>query len=354
MANTDAEYDYARELTLDPSVASAFDRPTTSDIAGSGSPRARTFSAYASLRHLWPHFESELGLRLDGQDYVDEATHVQLSPRLNLRYDLTSHWHAYGSIGRFTQAQAIEEWRIEELQHSADSAEIARHTVIGLSHDGGAGLRFSLEYYRKRWTTVSPYYESELDPTALLPDLLPDRMRIAPNASEAHGLELNVRAQLGHGLQSWASVTSAQVEDEFDSSDQRRSWDQPLAINGGLSWTGGNMNLSAVFGWHSGWPSTPVSEADPAASSPIVLGARNSTRWNDYLSFDARGSWMRPAFGGEMTLFAEITNITDRRNLCCTVLQPPQTGSTSLGVDRKAWLPLVLNLGVTWRWRSAP
>ncbi len=354
LADTEADYSYTRVLSLDPAVASAFNRAATSNLSGSGSPRARTFSAYGSLRHLWPHFESELGLRMDGQDYIDEATHLQWSPRLNLRYDFTPHWHAYGSIGRFTQAQAIEEWRTEELQHTADPAEVARHTVLGLSHDDDAGLRWSLEFYRKRWTTVSPYYESELDPTALLPDLLPDRMRIAPNASEAHGVELNVRAQLTRGLQSWISVTSAQVEDEFDTTDQRRSWDQPLAVNGGASWTGNNMNFSAVLGWHSGWPSTPVSGTDPQDSSPIVLGPRNSTRWNDYVSFDVRGSWMRPTFGGEMTLFAEITNVTDRRNLCCTVLQPPQAGSSSLGIERKAWLPLVFNVGVTMRWHSAP
>ncbi len=63
---------------------------------------------------------------------------------------------------------------------------------------------------------------------------------------------------------------------------------------------------------------------------------------------------MHPSFGGKLTLFAEITNSTDRRNLCCTILQPPQAGSTSLSIDRKSSLPVVVNLGVTMSWRSGP
>ncbi len=132
LATTSAEYRYARELSLDPGIAGPRSGGATSDnLSGSGSPEARTFSAYGSMRRSWPHFEGELGLRLDGQDYSGEATQLQWSPRLNLRYDLSPLWHAYGSVGRFTQAQAVEEWRTEELQSRADPAEVALHTGRG-------------------------------------------------------------------------------------------------------------------------------------------------------------------------------------------------------------------------------
>ncbi len=84
-------------------------------------------------------------------------------------------------------------------------------------------------------------------------------------------MELSVRALLGSDLQSWISMTSSQVRDEFDATQQARSWDQPLALNGGVSWSGSHTNLSAVLSWHSGWPSTPVAVGDSAGSNPVVL-----------------------------------------------------------------------------------
>ena len=107
----------------------------------------------------------------------DDSNHTQVSPRLNLRYDFADEWRLYGSVGRFTQAQHVEEWRVEEAQQTPDSAQVSIHTIVGLEYDTAGGLRLGLEAYSKRWTTVVPYFDNQLDPLALLPDLTPDRIR---------------------------------------------------------------------------------------------------------------------------------------------------------------------------------
>ncbi len=349
LAHSESQYRYSRALAIDPAIAAAFQMPDNRDTAGNGVLRGTTFSTYGSVGHRWPRFEAEVGLRMDGQDFGGEVTHLQWSPRLNLRYDLTSTWRAYGSIGRFTQAQAVEELRTEELQQQPDPAQVAVHTVFGISHESPAGLHWGIEYYVKHWTKVSPYFESLLDPSALLPDLLPDRRRIAPRDSEASGMEFNVRGRLTDRLQGWASITAARVTDRVGAQDQSRSWDQPWSANLGLAWSTDHLNLSAMVGRHTGWPRTPVT-VDAATGLTVALASRNSHRWNDFVSLDLRGSWKRSTEFGELTLFADATNASNRRNLCCSVLIPPASEAPTLSIERKSWLPRVLNLGFSLRW----
>lgn len=354
VATTDSEYRYTRQLLLAPAIVAAFGRPASDNLSGSGSPHARAYSAYGSVRHRWPSIEAEFGLRIDGQDYRNDASQKQWSPRVNVRYDLNHRWHAYGSIGRFTQAQAVEEWRTEELQQVADPAQNALHSVVGLAYDTGVGSRWSLEIYRKRWTTVSPYFDSQLDRLALLPDLAPDRVRIVPENSEASGVELSVHRPLTDRLQGWASLTAARVTDEFAGNDGRRSWDQPLALNAGAAWSGAHASVSLMAGWHTGWPRTAISRISANGAAAFALGARNADRWNDYLSLDMKASWTYPTLVGELTTFLEITNTANRRNDCCTVLLPAAAGTTAPQFETATWLPLVLNLGITFHWRSDP
>ena len=353
IATTEAEYSYQRQLELDPGMATAFGKPVSGDLAGSGQPSATTFSAYGSLRRSWSRAEAELGVRLDGQAYAGDQTHLQWSPRANLRYDLNDRWRVYGSLGRFTQAQAVEEWRTEELQQRADPVQAALHAVAGFAHENGAGTRWSLEVYLKRWTTASPYFESQLDPLALLPDLLPDRVRIAPDNSEASGAEFSIRTQFSDDLQGWGSIAVARVADEFMDSDQVRSWDQPMAVNTGMAWSHGSTSLSVMAAWHSGWPRTPV-EAMSQSAGTLDVGSRNAGRWNDFLTLDARGAWTHSALGGDLTAFVEITNTTDRLNLCCSILRPPAPGTTTPQIVQESWLPMIVNLGVTIHWRTRP
>jgi len=349
----DADFEYTRVAAYDPVVAAAFGRSPQNDLQFAAEPRVFTYALHAAGRRQWRSFEAELGLRLDGQHYSLGGDHTQISPRLNLRYDLNDRLRLYTSIGRFTQAQQAEEWRVEEAQPSADPAQVSIHTIFGITFDPSATTHWGLELYNKRWTTAAPYYDNLLDPLALSPDLAPDRVRIDPKASEAAGFEVNLRHEISERLSASGTLSWARVADDMGEGDILRSWDQPLALNLGLAWQGSRFSVSALAGWHRGWPNNPLQLMEPVDGNPgeILLAPRNSDRWADFYSLDLRGSYTWTLSRGDLVLTLEATNVTDRANDCCLKLRADESGDF-FATETDHWLPAVVNLGVNWRWRG--
>jgi hypothetical protein len=347
-----ADYAHAREVSFSPGIAAAFDRSPTDAIDLSVEPEVVYASLYAAHRRQWGRFETEVGVRLDTQDYRGLGEHAQVSPRLNLRYDFSDRTRLYTSLGRFTQAQHVEEWRVEEGQIRSDPAQTSIHSIVGVTHESADDVKWSLEAYVKRWTRVAPYFDNLLNPLSLLPELSPDRVRIAPRDSEASGLELNVRAPMGEHWNGWGSFSWSRVADEFGQGDVPRSWDQSVSANAGITWRKSRLSVSALGGWHRGWPRTLYELRSPIgnASGTIVLDGRNGGRWSNYYTLDLRGSWVWPLHGGELTTTLELMNSTNRSNPCCATLEGAFPGE-ALRVGTDSWLPLVVNLGLVYRWR---
>jgi outer membrane receptor protein involved in Fe transport len=346
-----AEYDHARDVAFSPDIAAAFGRSPTDTVRHVVNPEVAYLSLYGAHRRKWANFEAEFGLRLDAQDYEGFGEHAQLSPRLNLRYDLSDRTRFYASAGRFTQAQHVEEWRVEEGQLRSDSAQASFHSILGMAHESPADVKWSLEAYSKRWTRVAPYFDNLLNPLSLIPELAPDRIRVVPTASEASGLEFNIRTPLRENWSTWGSLSWSKVTDDFSDGDVPRSWDQPLAATAGITRRGSRLSLSALAGWHRGWPRTPYYLTSPIGTAPgtIVLEGRNSGRWSNYFTFDLRGSWHWLVRGGELTSMLEITNSTNRANPCCASIDGASAGQPVVSTDD--WLPLIANLGFVYRWR---
>jgi outer membrane receptor protein involved in Fe transport len=344
IGSTRAAYRYVRSSEFSPEVAAAFGRDTSELLEYSSSPKVVNLSVYAANRRRWDHFEAELGLRVDAQRYERNGNHSQISPRLNLRYDLRDDVRLYASAGRFTQPQHVEEWRVEEAQQRPDAAQVSIHTILGAEYEFEAGGHLGVEAYTKRWTTPVAYFDNLIDNFALLPDLAPDRVRIVPLESEASGLELRVKRPFGERLTGWGTLAWARVADDFPGGgDVRRSWDQPLSLNVGLSWSNSRATLSALGGWHRGWPRTPTS------FEPLQYGLRNSRRWGNFVSLDLRGSWLWQFARGDLSVVLDVTNAFNRHNECCLSLEAAPPPATLQGeVDH--WLPTIVNLGFTWRW----
>jgi outer membrane receptor protein involved in Fe transport len=340
---THAEYRYRRQSQFAPEVAAAFGRAPSETLEFAADPEGVAYSLYASNRRQWSRFEAELGLRADAQHHEHGDNQVQLSPRLNLRFDFDDALRAYASAGRFTQARHVEEWRVEEAQQAPDAAQVSVHAILGVEYDMDAQTRLGFEAYSKRWTTVSAYFDNRLDPFALLPDLAPDRIRVAPDESEASGLEISARRNFSDRLSGWGTLAWARVADDFPGdSDVPRSWDQPLSMTAGLAWKNSRASLSAQAGWHRGWPRTRLDVAS------LVLSDRNAARWQDFFTLDLRGSWSWQWPSGDLSLLLDVTNATKRRNACCAILtRDPVSG---LALDRGYWLPAIVNLGVSYRW----
>ena len=329
-SESQAGYDYARSATYDPAVAAAFGRAISNDLVFAVRPKVFTYALHAAERRQWKSFEAELGLRFDGEHYNLGGDHTQVSPRVNLRYDVNDRFRVYTSVGRFSQAQHVEEWRIEEAQATADSAQVSIHTIIGVTFEPSTATRWGVEAYSKRWTSISPYLDSQLDPLSLTPDLQPDRIRIAPDESEAAGLELSARREFSDSLTAWGTLSWARVADVIAGADVLRSWDQSLALTAGASWQRSRFNLSALGAWHRGWPRTPLSFAAAPLTNvdnPIAIGERNSARWGDFYTLDLRGSYAWPLRYGDFSIVLEVTNATNRGNECCAVLEAAGDGT---------------------------
>jgi TonB dependent receptor/TonB-dependent Receptor Plug Domain len=349
-----AELNFDRQELFTNAIGASFARPTDAALTSRQSLRASTQGLFASYRRQWQSLEAEIGLRLDRQDYRSFGAHTQMSPRLNVRFDPAPDWHVYGSWGLFTQAQRVGEWRSEQSQTTPDPATRAEHLTAGVMHESGNATHWRLEVYRNHWTSVSPYYDNSLDALVLLPELGPDRQLVMPKSAETAGIELSARRTFGPGFEASAAYALSRTTDDLNGRDVPRSWDQPHAISVDMAWRRDNFSTSLLVGWHSGWPRTPVSVVQGAPGLPayFVVGARNSARWADYLSADLRISQIVPIASGELTLWVDAANVTDRTNDCCTSIGPEQPGGIP-AANTKTWLSRIVNAGFVWRFGSA-
>jgi hypothetical protein len=142
------------------------------------------------------------------------------------------------------------------------------------------------------------------------------------------------------------------IRQDGKSYDVLRSWDQSLALSAGAGWQGARLSLSAFGAWHRGWPRTALQFAQSDADNevPLTLGGRNRARWGDFYTLDLRASYLWPLAHGELSTVFEVTNATNRANECCAVLEA--TGNGYLQADTDHWLPAIVNLGFTYRWRN--
>jgi hypothetical protein len=350
-----ADLNFSRRETLDAALAASFNRTPDATLVTSQSPRSTTAGLFASARGHWRSFEAEFGTRLDHQDYQGLGAHTQLSPRVNLRFDPTPAWHVYGSWGHFRQAQRVGEWRSEENQTSPDPATHAVDLIAGVSHDSSPVLHWRIEAYDNRWLTVHPYFDNSLNRLSLLPELGLDRVLIAPRGGDSAGIEASARRDVGDNLVVSASYALSRTKDDLPGGDVLRSWDQTHALNADITWQRALSSASVVIGWHSGWPMTPVTLSPAAATTPAYLqiGPRNSSRWGSYFSADMRVAQTIPLRMGDLLLWADATNLTNRGNECCTSLgQVAQTGNL-LVPNTTSWFPRTANVGFEWRLRAS-
>jgi hypothetical protein len=348
-----AELSFHRQETFANAIALAFGRPADASITSDQSPHSSVFGLYSAAHRRWQDLEAEFGLRFDFQDYQGFGERTQLSPRINLHYDFTDSWHAYASWGQFAQAQRVDEYRAENNQVAPDPASRATHLIAGVAHESEGSTNWRLEAYRNHWSVISPYYENSFGQLSLLPQLGPDRLLVVPADAEAAGLEVSAQRSFGPSVSAWGTYSLSTVTDDAGGRDWVRSWDQPHSANFGIAWSGDRSSISAVLGWHSGWPKTPLSVVPGTGAAPayLLVGLRNSSRWKSYFSADLRLSRSVPLSFGELSLWLDGTNLTGRSNQCCVELNAMNSVEGVPGVENHVWLPRVVNVGFAVRVR---
>lgn len=308
------------------------------------------YGAHASARLELAHrLTADVGLRWD-RSTLSVAHDSELSPRVSLLYELGENTKLRGSWGRFAQLQGIDELQVSDGIGEFLPAQRADHWVASVEHAFSESLGLRVEGFQKHYRNLRPRFENMLYTVALLPELKPDRVRVAPERAVAEGVEVSLRNQAVQPLFWWLSYTWSRVYDELDDAKIARRWDQTHALSAGLAWESDRWQLSAAASYRTGWPRADLilvtTEPIPAS---IVL--RNSGRMRAYADLDLRIAHKFPFTGTNvLTLFFELSNGLNRRNECCIEYEfEDDEGESFLEVETINSLPLLPSLGFSWR-----
>lgn len=196
-----------------------------------------------------------------------------------------------------------------------------------------------------------PRYENLLNSFVLLPELKPDRVRIAPQRARARCIELFLRRSEARPLDWWLSLELASARDVSPGTRTRRAWDQHHRLSAGLVWQNADWEAALAGVCHSGWPTTALwlrAGSDP----PVVeAGTTHGTRLRQYWSLDTRIA-RRFRFTGndQLILFLEVTNVLYRRNQCCVDFDlDDEAAEPTLDLSVVKARPIVPSIGFVWR-----
>jgi hypothetical protein len=252
----------------------------------------------------------EVGVRWDRQTYLPGGEGT-LSPRVSAVYAVGSRAAVRLGWGYFYQSQRIHELQVEDRVAHFFPAERAEHRIVSYQHAFEGGILLQLSGYQKRMSELRPRFENILDPFSFFPEANRDRIRIAPEAARADGIELVVQRPLRGSTGWWAAYTLARAEDEIDGRWVPRQWDRRHALNVGFDWKPTrSWTVTAAGSHHSGWPATPVTVEDE-------IGPRNSLRSTPYHRLDARVSRSMSIRGSDLTASLTLTDAFDLGGVCC-------------------------------------
>jgi len=353
---SEATYDYVSSAEYFGLPALYPDLPEQVDRAASAAPNGGSYGAYFADRlKVSPDTILEWGLRWDDQTYTGLVSDSQLSPRMSLLHKLGERTDLRLSWGRYHQSQGIQELQVEDDVTNFWPAQRADHLIAGIQHRLQNGVALRLELFHKDMQDVRPRFENLYDPLGVIPELQPDRIRLDPTSAQADGAEFSV-TRASDNWHWWASYTWSKVTDHIDGRDEYRSWDQRHAVQAGIGWSGDYWDISLAASAHEGWPTTDLSlvqdglDPDGEPVYVVVPGPRNALRHDDFASIDFRASRRFDVRRGTLTFFVEISNITDRQNVCCIDwdIADDAQGNPELEHSFDYWLPRLPAIGVLW------
>ena len=291
---------------------------------------------------------TDLGMRWDRETLAQDGS--QTSPRAVVMWRPREDTRLRFSWGRFFQAQGINELHASDGEENFSPAQRATHLVASIEHDLTPALKLRVETYRKEYQNPLPRYELLMNTLVVLPELKPDRIRIAPDSAEAEGAEISLNYDAG-ALSGWLSFSASQVYDRVDGERLHRRWDQRNYASGGLSWRGASWEASIAAAWHTGWRTTELELATLDPFPLVNVGRRNELRLSDFASIDMRiARHFDMGSAGELTAFVEINNLFMRSNECCVEYQiEGEFDPAILDVQVQDSLPLIPSAGFVWK-----
>jgi len=343
--NYTSQAEYAGFYPAYPGVPESIER----DIQAS--PAGYSYAAYISDRwQATTKLTVNTGLRWDEQTYIGPKDDSQVSPRINLLYTITPRTNFRLTWGRFYQSQPIQQLQVEDGVDHYFPAQRSDHLIAGMSVRFKKGWSLRAEVFQKQYHELRPRFENLLDPVPLIPELAPDRIRLAPSSAEARGTELTLEYDAGGNLNGWMSYTLSRITDRIDGVDELRNWDQKHSFQGGLAWHLKNWELGFAANTHSGWPTTLANLEYENDEPVLVYEARNGVRLNTFASIDFKAARIWQLEKSRITAFVEFSNLFNRQNECCVDYDIDDEDEEELMLERSidSWLGIVPAIGVLW------
>ncbi|HMB61207.1 MAG TPA: TonB-dependent receptor [Xanthomonadales bacterium] len=327
------------------------ENPTFSAL--DAAPSGYAYSLFLTDRwNFLPSTSLEAGLRWDRQTYTKPFEGDQFSPRISLLHELNSAIDLRLTWGRYYQAQAIQRLQVEDGIDHFFPAQSADHWIAGFQYRSPGDYRLRVEAYVKDYDELRPRFENLFDSLALIPELEPDRVRLDPQSARARGLEVTLEYRGEGEYNWWLNWSWSRATDLINGSDERRSWDQRNALQGGIAWERGPWEVGVAASIHSGWPITGMTLGyDPEDDEYFpVPGPRNAEQLNAFFSLDFRISRQFQVKYGQLSGFFEVTNATNRKNQCCVDYDTDETDDGTVYLDKTIddWLPIIPAIGVLW------
>ena len=352
-----AFFDYSNEIEPELVILAPFASPRSTVHEFAGTLRSQHLGLWASDLFSWrDRLTAELGVRYDRHSATRDRL---LSPRVNLAWRWGERSVVRAAWGRFFQSQRPYELQVEDGESVLRPAERSEHWVLGYetltvpNRLGFEALR--VELFHRRIEAPRPRYESLLEPLNVFPEIEPDRVRITPEHSQAGGIELLLRGSRGASFGWWLAYSYSRAEDQLAGKTVPRSLDQPHTLSLDLNWRlPRQWNLNLAERYHTGWPTTPVAAhliedpEDPEETQLVaVFGPLNSKRFPPYHRMDLRVSRRWDLRLGQLTFFADIQNLYDRRNLAGFDVHLDEEAG-GLNLERELWPGIFPSLGIRW------
>ncbi len=333
-----------------PGVQESIERDISAEFDG------QSYALFVSDRIEVTEYTSlELGFRWDKQSYQGPLNDDQFSPRISLFHSVGPRADLRLSWGRYHQSQGIHELQVEDGVEHFFPAQRADHLIGGIHYRFGDRFRLRAEVYQKTYQDLRPRFENLQDSLALIPELEPDRARIAPDSARARGIELTLENRGNTEFDWWTSYTFSRVTDSIDARVEKRNWDQQHALQAGMAWHKGPWELGLAANIHSGWPTTGLTlvyDPDSEDEDAIMLqyGSRNAENFGIFASIDFRVSREWTLDNSRISAFFEISNAVNRKNECCIDYDIEDEDAEVLILEESIdhWLPILPAIGLLW------
>jgi hypothetical protein len=325
--------------------------------AADTSLRGSTRAGYASAR--WQPREgttAEIGLRNDERSLRGRASDSAWSVRANVRQRLAPATTLRVSWGQFSQVPWVNELAIADGVTEPEPVSRLTQSNLSIEHVFDAGWLLRAEGYDKREHGPLHYFENEISPLVLLPEIEVDRVQVAAQGARMRGLELTLESDRARELSGWVTYAWSKAEDRIAGRNVARAWDQRHTVQAGFDWSHGRLQLSGILNWHSGWPFTRLETSSDTWTDPssvtLAFGPRNGERRSAYVALDLRAAFEWSLGRGSLEAALELRNALNDKNVCCSSVSVSTSGvgESELDVDPQYWIGITPILGVRWRY----